>query len=110
MQSRKSRNTRVTCKFGLGVQKEAGQRLIEFCQENTLVIANALFPTTQETILHMDVTTWTNTKIRLIILVAVKDGKALYSQQTQDRELMWLRPSAPYCKSQAEIKESSESH
>ena len=33
----------VTGKFGLGVQYEAGQRLIEFCQENTLVIANTLF-------------------------------------------------------------------
>ena len=29
--------------FGLGVQNEAGQRLIEFCQENALVIANTLF-------------------------------------------------------------------
>ena len=29
--------------FGLGVQNEAGQRLIEFCQENELVIANTLF-------------------------------------------------------------------
>ena len=34
---------RVTGKFGLGVQNEAGQRLIEFCQENALVIANTLF-------------------------------------------------------------------
>ena len=33
----------VTGKFGLGVQNEAGQRPIEFCQENTLVIANTLF-------------------------------------------------------------------
>ena len=33
----------VTGKFGLGVQNEPGQRLIEFCQENTLVIANTLF-------------------------------------------------------------------
>ena len=33
----------VTGKFGLGVWNEAGQRLIEFCQENTLVIANTLF-------------------------------------------------------------------
>ena len=32
----------VTGKFGLGVQNEAGQRLIEFCQENALVIANIL--------------------------------------------------------------------
>ena len=33
----------VMGKFGLGVQNEAGQRLIEFCQENALVIANTLF-------------------------------------------------------------------
>ena len=33
----------VTGKFGLGVQNEAGQRLIEFCEENALVIANTLF-------------------------------------------------------------------
>ena len=33
----------VTGKFGLGVQNEAGQRLIEFCQENTLVITHTLF-------------------------------------------------------------------
>ena len=45
----------VTGKFGLGVQNEAGQRLIEFCQENALVIANTL-PTAQEQTLHMDIT------------------------------------------------------
>ena len=33
----------VTGKFGLGMWNEAGQRLTEFCQENTLVIANTLF-------------------------------------------------------------------
>ena len=33
----------VPGKFGLGVQNEAGQRLIEFCQENALVIANTFF-------------------------------------------------------------------
>ena len=33
----------VTNKFGLGVQDEAGQRLTEFCQENTLVLPNTLF-------------------------------------------------------------------
>ena len=34
---------RVTGKFGLGMRNEAGKRLIEFCQENALVIANTLF-------------------------------------------------------------------
>ena len=33
----------ITSKFGLGVQNKAGQRLTEFCEENTLVIANTLF-------------------------------------------------------------------
>ena len=45
----------VTSKFGLGVQNEAGQRLIEFCQENALVIANTLFQQ-HTTRLH----TWTS--------------------------------------------------
>ena len=45
----------VTGKFGLGMRNEAGQRLIEFCQENALVIANTLFQRHKET-LHMDIT------------------------------------------------------
>ena len=51
----------VTGKFGLGMQKEAGQRQIEFCQENALVIANTL-PTTQEKTLHMDIARWSTWK------------------------------------------------
>ena len=51
----------VTGKFGLGVQNEAGQRLIEFFQENALVIANTLL-TTQETTLHMNITKWSTPK------------------------------------------------
>ena len=39
----KSRKPGVIGKFGLGIHNEAGQRLIEFCQENTLVIENILF-------------------------------------------------------------------
>ena len=50
----------VTGKFGLGVQNEAGQRLIEFCQENALVIANILFQ--QEKTPHMDITRWSTLK------------------------------------------------
>ena len=41
--SGKSRNTGITGKFCLGVQNEAGQRLLEFFQEDALVIANTLF-------------------------------------------------------------------
>ena len=45
--------TGLTGKFDLGVQNEAGQVLIEFCQENALVVANTLF---QEKTLYMDIT------------------------------------------------------
>ena len=52
-----SQETRaVTDKFRLGMWNEAGQRLIEFCQENALVIANTLFQ--QEKTLHMNITRW----------------------------------------------------
>ena len=51
----------VTGKLGLGVQNEAQQSLIEFCQENTLVIANTLFQQHEKT-LHMDVTRWSTPK------------------------------------------------
>ena len=76
----------VTGKFDLGVWNEAGQRLIEFCQENALVIANTLFQQHKRRLTHGH-HQMVNTKIRLIIFFAVKDGAALYSQQKQDREL-----------------------
>ena len=65
---------------------EAGQRLIEFFQENTLVIANTLCQQ------HKDDSThghhqMVDTEIRLMIFFVAKDREALYSQQKQDQEL-----------------------
>ena len=51
----------VTGKFGLGMRNEAGQRLIEFCQENALVIANTLFQQHKRR-LHVDITRWSTPK------------------------------------------------
>ena len=65
---------------------EAGQRLIEFCQENALVIANTLFQK-HKTRLYTWISPDVNTEIRLIIFFAAKDGEVLYSQQKQDQEL-----------------------
>ena len=70
----------VTGKFGLGVRNEAGKRLIEFCQENALAIANTLFQ---------------QHKRRLYIWTSpdgqhqnqIDYGEALYNQQKQDQEL-----------------------
>ena len=75
----------VTGKFGLGKRNEAGRRLIEFCQENALVIANTLFQQYKK--LYTCSSPDVNTKIRLIIFFAAKHGETLYSQQKQDREL-----------------------
>ena len=58
----------VTGKFGLGLRNEAGQRLIEFCQENALVIANTLFQQHKDNSTHGH--HWmVNTEIRLIIQI-----------------------------------------
>ena len=76
----------VTGKFGLGLQNETGQSLIEFCQENALVIANTLSNNTREDSTHGH-HQMVNTDIRLNIFFAAKDGEALYNQQKQDKEL-----------------------
>ena len=45
-----------------------------------------------------------NSKIRLIIFFATKDGEALYSQQKQDWSWLWLRSSTPYCQIRLKLK------
>ena len=75
----------LTGKFGLGVQNEAGHRLIQFCQGNALVIANALFQQHKRRLY-----TWTSPDGQYqnhIIFFAAKDGEALYSEHKQDQEL-----------------------
>ena len=70
----------VTGKLGLGIQNEAGQRLIELCQENALVIANTLFQQHKRRLC-----TWTSPHgqhcNQIDLFFAAKDGEALYSQQ-----------------------------
>ena len=68
----------VRGKFGLGIQNKAGQRLTEFCQENTLVMANTFF---QQNKTRDDSThghhQMVNTNIRLIMFFSAKDGETL---------------------------------
>ena len=52
----------ATRKFGLGVQNEAGQRLIEFCQPEHTGHSKHPLPITQEKTLHMDITRWSTLK------------------------------------------------
>ena len=99
----------VTGKFGLGVQNEAGQRLVEFFQENALVIANTLFQQHKRRLY-----TWTS-----------PDGQhrnqtdyILCSQRWRSSiQSAKPRPGADYgsdhdsfCQIQTEIEESGENH
>ena len=88
---------------------EAGQRLIEFCQENALVIANTLFHNTREDSTH-GCHQMANTEIRLIIFFAAKDGEALYSQQKQDWELIVAQIMNSLLPNHTKIEQSRGNH
>ena len=70
----------MTGKFGFEMWNEARQRLIEFCQENALIIAITLFQQQRGDSTHGH-HQMVNTEIRLIIFLAAKVRRALYSQQ-----------------------------
>ena len=76
----------ITGKFGLGVQNEAGQMLIEFCQKNALVTANTILQQPKKRLY-----TWTlpdgQQRNQSDYIFCSLDGEALYSQQKYDREL-----------------------
>ena len=97
----------VTGKFGLGIRNEAGQRLIEFCQENALVIANTLF---QHKTLHMDITRWSTPKSDWLYSLQPKMEKLYTVNKNKTRSWMWLRSWTPYYQIQTEIEESRENH
>ena len=68
------------------MRNEAGQKLIELCQENSLVIANTLFQQHKRRLY-----TWTSPDVQhrnqTAYILCSKNGEALYSQQKQDQEL-----------------------
>ena len=97
----------VTGKVGLGVQNEAGQKLIEFCQENALVIINTLFQQHKRSLF-----TWTSPdgkhRNQIDCILSRQNGDALYSQQKQDQELTVAQIMNPYYQIQTLIEESRE--
>ena len=94
--SRKSRNTWSNRQIGLGVQNEAGQRLIEFCQENTLITANTLFQQHKRrlyTWTSPDGQQWNETDYILW-------AKLYTVSKNKTGSWLWLRSRAPYCQIQ----------
>ena len=98
----------VTGKFDFGVWNEARQRLIQFCQENELVIAN--IATTQEKTLHMDITRWSTPKSDWLYSLQPKMEKLYRDSRNKTRGWLRLRSWTPYCQIQTEIEESGENH
>ena len=99
----------VTGKFGLGVRNEAGQRLIEYCQEKALIIANTLFQQHKRR-LHMDITRWSTPKSDWLYAFQTKMEKLYIVSQNKTRSWLWLRPWTSYCQIQTKIEESRENH
>ena len=86
---------KVTGKFGHGVQNKAGQRLIEFCQKNALVIANTLFQQQKGrlyTWLSPDGQYWNQIDY---ILCSWKWRSSILSVKNKTRSWLWLRSWPP---------------
>ena len=95
----------ITGKFGLGVQNEAGQRLTEFCLwEKGTGHSKHLLPTTQEKMLHMDITRWSMPKSDYI-LCSQRRRSSIQVSKNKTRSWLWLR-----LWTQTEIEESRENH
>ena len=89
------------------MQNEAGQRLIEFCQENTLVIANTLIQQHKRRLY-----TWTSPdgqpKLDWLYSLQPKLVKIYAICQNKTRSWLLLRSWTPYCQIQTSIEESRE--
>ena len=92
----------VTGKFGLLVQNEAGQRLIEFCQENALVIAITLFQQHKRWLVltSSDVTRWSIPKSYWLCYLQPKMEKLYTVSKNKTGSWLWLRSWTPYCQIQ----------
>ena len=79
----KARNTWGKRKFGLGIQNEAGHRLIEFCQENTLVTANTLFQQHKRRLYTWTSLRWPTQKSNQLYSLQPKMEKSIQSGKTR---------------------------
>ena len=97
-----------TGKFGLGMRNEAGQRLIEFCQENALAIANTLFQQHKRRLYTMDITRWSTPKSDWLYSLQPKMEKLYTVNKNKSRSWLWLRSWTSYYQIQTQIEESRE--
>ena len=89
----------VTDKFGLGIRNKAGKRLIEFCQENALVITNTLFQQHKRKLY-----TWTSPggqhQNQTDYILCSQRWRSSTVSNNKTGSWLWLRPWTPYCQIQ----------
>ena len=90
----------VTGKFGLGVQNEAGQRLIRILPRERTSRGKHPLPTTQEKTLHMDITRWSTPKSDWLYSLQPKMEKLYTVSKNKTGSWLWLRSWTPYCQIQ----------
>ena len=100
----------LTGKFGLGIRNEAGQRLIEFCQENALVIANTLFQQHQRRLY-----TWTSPDVQYrnqtdYILCSQRWRSSIQSAKTRPEADRGSDHQLPIAKFRLKLKKVRENH
>ena len=98
--SRKSGTPGITGNFGFGVQNEAGQRIIEFSQENTLVIANTLFQQHKRRLYTWTITRWSKPKSDWLYSLQPKMEKLYTVSKNKTGSWLWLRSWMPHCQIQ----------
>ena len=81
-------------------QHEAGQRLTEFYQENSLIISKHPLPTKQEKTLHMDLTRWPIPKSDWLYSLQPKMEKLYTVSKNKTGSWLWRRSWTPYCQIQ----------
>ena len=91
----------VTGKFGLGIWKEAGQRLIEFCQKKRTGHSKHPLLKTQEKMLHMDITRWSTPKSDWLYSLQPKMEKLYTVSKNETGSWLWLWSWNPYCQMQS---------
>ena len=87
----------VTGEFGLGIRNEAGQRLIRVLPREHTGHSKHPLPTTQEKILHMDITRWSTPKSDWLYSLQPKMKKLYTVSKNKKGSWLWLRSWTPYC-------------
>ena len=108
--SRKSRNTWSNRRIWPWSTEWSGVKANRVLPREHTCHSKHPLPTTQEKILHMDITRWSTPKSDWLYSLQPKIEKLYTVSKNKTRSWLWLRSWTPYCQIQTEIEESTENH